>query len=149
MTEFADRQAAAGAQGRAFEEVVAILLMIEGWTIEKRNWRHPEAQIEIDIIAVDLNGVRWWIECKGSWESPTRNGLTRTDTLLKAIGNGALLATLSERCPYMLITSHLPIGGNAGEAWLRAAAALYVDRVRVVGFFDNDYGISPPSRDLP
>lgn len=127
-----DRQAASSRQGSAFEETVYNLLLIEGWTVDERNWREPNVDIEIDIVATNPLGVRWWIECKGSWES-TRNGLQRTDTLKKAIANGALLRVLPERCPYMVITSHLPTTG-AGKTWLDAAIQIYVDEFRTVGF---------------
>lgn len=128
-----DRQAAASRQGSAFEETVHNLLQIEGWTIHDRNWREPTIDIEIDIVATDPHGERWWIECKGSWESPTRNGLARTDTLKKAIGNGALLRVLPDACHYMVVTSHMPLSG-AGMTWVEAATSAYVDEFRTVGF---------------
>src|SRR5690606_4977288 len=62
------RQAAAGRQGAAFEETVVLLLLVEGWTVVARKWRHPTQNVEVDIVADDPDGVRWWIECKGSWE---------------------------------------------------------------------------------
>lgn len=128
-----DRQSASSRQGSAFEETVCNLLQIEGWTIVERNWREPTVDVEIDIVATDPDGIRWWVECKGSWESPSRNGLQRTDTLKKAIANGALLRVLDDACPYMVITSHLPISG-AGLVWLEAATKAYVDEFRLVGF---------------
>lgn len=132
MSFLADRQAAASRQGSAFEETVCNLLQIEGWTIHERNWREPEIDIEIDIVATDPHGERWWVECKGSWESPSRNGLARTDTLKKAIANGALLRCLPYAKRYMVVTSHLPQAG-AGVLWLDAAIDRYVDEFRVVG----------------
>jgi hypothetical protein len=128
-----DRQALSSQQGSAFEETVCNLLRIEGWKIHDRNWREPSIEIEVDIVATDPDGKRWWIECKGSWESPTRNGLRRTDTLKKAIANGALLRCLPDPCPYMVITSHMPLSG-AGLAWVDVALERYVDRFRIVGF---------------
>lgn len=125
----ADRQAAAGRQGRSFHEATRTTLQIEGWTIVAENWRHPEVDVEVDIVAIDRHGVEWWIECKGSWES-SRNGLQRTDTTKKALFNGALLALTSDRRPYMIVTSHPPRGGSAGEIWLARAQGLYVDEVR-------------------
>ena len=134
MTEaLQDRQAASSQQGSAFEETVCNLLRIEGWEIHDRNWREPTVDIEIDIVATDPDGKRWWIECKGSWESPSRNGLRRTDTLKKAIANGALLRVVPDACPYMVITSHMPTSG-AGVVWLDAAIDAYVDEFRTVGF---------------
>jgi Holliday junction resolvase-like predicted endonuclease len=135
----ADRQAAASRQGAQFEKTVETLLQVEGWTIEATHWRHPEVDVEIDFVAVDPVGVKWWIECKGSWESP-RNGLERTDTAKKAIGSAAILALLDDRCPYMLVTSHLPRLGSSGDMWMRRAVGRYFDAVRVVQpLMDADY----------
>lgn len=129
-----DRQAAAGRQGAEFEKAVEILLLCQNWTIQERHWREPTINVEIDFVATDPSGETWWIECKGSWESPTVNGLERTDTLKKAIGSAALLRLLDERKRYMVITSHLPRVGTAGEQWLQRAFEAYFDAVEVVGF---------------
>ena len=63
-----------------------------------------------------------WFEYKGSVQG-TRPGLRRTDTLKKAIANGALLRSLTDPAPYVVVTSHLPEAG-AGAAMLRAALQL-------------------------
>lgn len=135
MTDLSDRQAAASRQGKAFEDTVELLLLVEGWTINDRHWRHPEVDVEIDIVATDPTGQTWWIECKGSWES-TRNGLARTDTLKKAIFNGAMLRLCDDRERYMVVTSRLPSSG-AGQTWIHRAIDLYVDEIRVVGFTER------------
>lgn len=124
------RQAAASRQGAAFEQAVMTMLQIEGWQIVARRWRHPEVDVEIDLVAIDPHGQTWWIECKGSWES-TRNGLERTDTVKKAIGSAAILILVDDRLPYMLITSHLPVIGSSGDKWMRRAVECYFDEVRV------------------
>lgn len=141
MADLSDRQAAASRQGAAFEETVVTLLRVEGWTVHERKWRQPDVEVEIDIVAEDPQGERWWIECKGSWESPTGNGLERTDTAKKAIGSAAILRLLplEQRSPYMLITSHLPKLGSSGDQWMRRAVGTYFDRVRVVALTDAAY----------
>ena len=59
----------------------------------------------------------------------SRPGLMRTDTLKKAVANGALLQRLVERPPYIVLTSHLPNSG-AGLAMLQTAIELqYFDDV--------------------
>ena len=128
------RQAASGRQGAAFETTVATLLQIEGWTITDTKWRHPEFDVEIDIVANHpTTGQQWWIECKGSWEG-NRPGLKRTDTLKKALFNGAMLALADDRKPYMIIASHPPADGTAGTKWLERAKGIYVDEVRYLTF---------------
>jgi len=136
--DLSDRQAAAGRQGAAFEITVATLLQIEGWTITDTKWRHPEFDVEVDIVAVHPDtGVTWWIECKGSWEG-TRPGLRRTDTLKKALFNGAMLALAEDRKPYMIVASHNPNEGTAGVTWLERAKGVYVDEVRYLTFVDGE-----------
>ena len=127
----AERMGDASRQGAAFEQTVELLLRVEGWAIVARHWREPTTDVEVDLVAVDPAGETWWIECKGSWLAKT-NGLERTDTLKKAIGVAAILIHAPDRCPYMLITSHLPRAGSAGETWLGLVDSF--DRIRLVGF---------------
>ena len=75
--------------------------------------------MEIDQEAVSPKGQVVWFEYKGSVQG-TRPGLRRTDTLKKAIANGALLRSLPTPAPYVVVTSHLPEAGS-GAAMLRAA----------------------------
>ena len=63
-----------------------------------------------------------WFEYKGSIQGH-RPGLRRTDTMKKAIANGALLRALADPAPYVVITSHLPEAGS-GAAMLTAAKEL-------------------------
>lgn len=129
MTDLSGRQAAASQQGAAFETTVETLLKIHNWTIVATKWRHPEVDVEVDIVAVHpATGQEWWIECKGSWEG-YRPGLRRTDTVKKALFNGAMLAVTSDRKPYMIICSHMPAEGTAGSTWLGRAKGIYVDEV--------------------
>lgn len=155
MADLSDRQAAGVRQGAAFETTAATLLRIEGWTITATKWRHPEFDVEVDICATDPAGVEWWIECKGSWEG-NRQGLKRTDTLKKALFNGAMLRLDEARRPYMIICSHVPNVGTAGVTWLERAKGIYVDAVRYLSFTDPDQqpaispaGVAAPTGDEP
>ncbi|MEZ5137578.1 MAG: hypothetical protein R2711_01995 [Acidimicrobiales bacterium] len=78
--------------------------------------------MEIDQEAVSPTGATVWFEYKGSIQG-NRPGLIRTDTLKKAIANGALLRSLADPAPYVVITSHLPEAGS-GAAMLQAALDL-------------------------
>lgn len=132
MTEPGDlsaRQAAGVRQGAAFEQMVETLLRVKGWTILRTRWRHPDCDVEVDIVATEpTTGQEWWIECKGSWEGD-RQGLRRTDTLKKALFNGAMLNLVDDRKPYMIVASHPPHDGSAGHRWLERAKGIYVDVV--------------------
>ncbi|QXC59772.1 hypothetical protein KSP35_15475 [Aquihabitans sp. G128] len=114
-------QAAAGIQGRQFAEQADTLLTHLGFELRGRRVL-AEVGVEIDQEAVSPTGTLVWFEYKGSVQGH-RPGLRRTDTLKKAIANGALLRALAEPAPYVVITSHLPEAGS-GAAMLAAATEL-------------------------
>jgi hypothetical protein len=132
MTDLSKRQREASEQGKEFEAFCETWLKIQGHEIVARNWVHPIARVEIDRVTAHHEHGTLWIECKGSWLSPTGNGLQRPDTLLKAIGTAAILRELHERRPYWLLCSHLPRPGSAGAVKLRAVSSLF-DRVIELG----------------
>jgi hypothetical protein len=78
--------------------------------------------IEVDRIATSSRGATIWFEYKGSVRGH-RPGLRRTDTLKKAIANGALLHALENGAPFVVLTSHLPERGS-GLAMLETARRL-------------------------
>ncbi|MGH8984644.1 MAG: hypothetical protein ACRDY6_12335, partial [Acidimicrobiia bacterium] len=108
MTSF---QSAAGEQGRQFARQCDLLLQQSGFQL-----RCPvllrDVGVEIDREAVSPSGRTVWFEYKGSVQG-VRPGLIRTDTLKKAIANGALLQAMDEHPPYVVLTSHLPAAGAA------------------------------------
>src|SRR5579884_1543287 len=118
MTDF---QAAAGVQGRQFDEQCDQLLVHYGFELSGRLLL-PQVGIEIDQVAVSRRGQQVWFEYKGSVQG-SRPGLLRTDTLKKAIANGALLGSVRGHPPYVVITSHIPESGS-GAAMLRTALEL-------------------------
>lgn len=114
-------QAAAGIQGRQFAEQCDTLLTHLGFELRGRRVL-SDVGVEIDQEAVGPSGTLVWFEYKGSVQG-NRPGLRRTDTLKKAIANGALLRSLADPAPYVVVTSHLPEGGS-GAAMLRSALQL-------------------------
>ncbi len=114
-------QASAGIQGRQFAEQCDTLLTHLGYELKGRRVM-VDVGVEIDQEAVSPSGRPVWFEYKGSVQG-NRPGLRRTDTLKKAIANGALLRDLADPAPYVVITSHLPEAGS-GAAMLRAAMRL-------------------------
>ena len=131
MTDF---QAAASIQGRQFAEQCDTLLSTYGFQIHARVVL-PQVGVEIDREAIAPSGRRIWFEYKGSLQGP-RPGLMRTDTLKKAIANGALLRALPERHPYVVLTSHLP-EVLSGAAMLKSAVDL--------GYFDDVICVYDPA----
>ena len=114
-------QAAAGIQGRQFAEQCDTLLTHLGYQLHGRRVL-TDIGVEIDQEATSPAGTLVWFEYKGSVQG-NRPGLRRTDTLKKAIANGALLRHHPDPAPYVVITSHLPEAGS-GAAMLRAGTEL-------------------------
>jgi hypothetical protein len=120
-------QSSSSLQGRQFADQCDLLLGACGFRLGGRVLL-PEIGIEIDQEAVAPTGRTIWFEYKGSLQGP-RPGLLRTDTLKKAIANGALLRSLPDRPPFVVLTSHVPTMGS-GRAMLETAKRLgYLDDV--------------------
>lgn len=114
-------QSQAGEQGRQFTEQCNTLLSGLGYQLHGALRLH-DVGVEIDQYATSPHGTHVWFEYKGSIQG-SRPGLRRTDTLKKAIANGALLAGVDDRAPYVVLTSHLPVDGS-GLAMLNTALRL-------------------------
>ena len=132
MTSF---QSAASEQGRQFAQQCDLLLQQSGFEL-RRPVLLREVGVEIDREAVGPNGRTIWFEYKGSIQG-VRPGLMRTDTVKKAIANGALLSAVPDHPPYVVLTSHLPTNG-AALAMLSAA--------RQLGYFDDVICIYDPAQ---
>jgi hypothetical protein len=118
MTSF---QAYGGLQGRQFAEQCDALLANMGFTLGECVALN-DLGVEIDRVANAPSGTEVWFEYKGSVQG-ARPGLRRTDTLKKAIANGALLKARVDAPPFVVLTSHLPLAGF-GRAMLDTALAL-------------------------
>jgi hypothetical protein len=118
MTGAASFQSAAGAQGRQFAAQCDMVLELSGFHLQGRLLA-TEIGVEIDQAAVAPSGATVWFEYKGSFQG-SRPGLLRTDTLKKAIANGALVGTLPSHPPFVVLTSHVPEAG-AGLSMMKAA----------------------------
>jgi hypothetical protein len=116
-------QSAASAQGRQFALQCDGLLGGYGYTLEGCR-KVPGIGVEVDQVATSPSGRAVWFEYKGSIQG-ARPGLLRTDTLKKAIANGALIAGLADHPPYIVLTSHLPTAGAGREMLERAVALRY------------------------
>jgi hypothetical protein len=116
-----DFQASSGIQGRQFAEQCDQLLTHYGFALNGKLLL-PTVGVEIDRVATSPSGQTIWFEYKGSVQG-SRPGLLRTDTLKKAVANGALLKAVPDRHPYVVLTSHLP-QVLSGAAMLKAAREL-------------------------
>jgi hypothetical protein len=117
-------QRAAGRQGRQFADQCNEALAGLGFRLlGKRNL--SRIGVELDQVGVTPTGAELWFEFKGSFRGK-RPGLRRTDTTKKAIANGALVRTMTNREPFIVLTSHLPERGAALAMLDVAMAAGYV-----------------------
>ena len=114
-------QSSSTAQGQVFASQCDFLLEQNGFSLSER-FVVSEVGVEIDRVATSRRGLTYWFEYKGSIQG-TRPGLRRTDTVKKAVANGALLRAVPTARPYIVLTSHLPETG-AGRAMLDAALDL-------------------------
>jgi hypothetical protein len=128
-------QSSASVQGQQFAAQCNVLLTGLGYQVGPR-LLVPHVGIEIDAVATTRDGRTIWFEYKGSVQG-RRPGLMRTDTLKKAIANGALLTAVPDHPPYVVLTSHLPAAG-AGLAMLGTALTL--------GYFTDVVCIYDPSQ---
>lgn len=114
-------QAYGNQQGRQFAQQCDAFLANRGFALRDKLLIR-EIGVEIDRVALAPSGRPVWFEYKGSIQG-ARPGLIRTDTLKKAVANGALLRHLAEHPPYVVLTSHRPARGSA-LAMLDVALAL-------------------------
>ncbi|MGQ0680150.1 MAG: hypothetical protein ACT4OM_10955 [Actinomycetota bacterium] len=121
MTDPSVFQSSAGEQGRQFAGQCDLLLRNCGYRLGSRVLVN-RIGIEIDREALSPSGTTIWFEYKGSVQG-SRPGLMRTDTLKKAIANGALLAAVGDHPAFVVLTSHLPVAG-AGLAMMNTAREL-------------------------
>lgn len=84
--------------------------------------------VEIDQTTV-RNGRVIWIEYKGS-VTGKRPGLIRTDSMKKAIANGALTKEIRTRnnVAFWVVTSHMPVEGASIAMAQEALRLGYVDQ---------------------
>ena len=122
-----DFQGSSSRQGRQFAEQCDELLRNYGYQLHGP-LNLPDVGVEVDRVATAPSGKRIWFEYKGSIQG-ARPGLLRTDTLKKAIANGALLQAVDPRSPYVVLTSHVPTGGSGAAMMRTALGAAYLDDV--------------------
>jgi hypothetical protein len=121
-----DFQASSTVQGANFERQCNEVFASHGFVLHGR-YVVRSVGVEIDQCAERPDFGVILIEYKGSTNGK-RPGLLRTDTMKKAIANGALIKDRKGDLQYWVITSHLPESGSS-LAMMRESLSLgYVDR---------------------
>lgn len=124
--EMLDFQQRASIDGRRAQELAADLLGRAGFGDEVREKVKFPVGVEINFSARDAEQQEWLFDVSGAFSS-NRPGLQRTDTVWKALGKAAVLATQhgdpgSDRpLRYVLLTTDVPERNSAGYKALLAA----------------------------
>ena len=116
-------------QGRKFELLVVDWFVYHGFRVLTNPGSHdihppiPDVGVRPDLLAIYTAGsigAAVLVECKGSFRG-SRPGLLRTDSVKKAVGDAYTLHHAAPCLPYVLVTSHLPQPGSAGDKMLKTA----------------------------
>jgi hypothetical protein len=124
LTQF---QSAAGWQGRQFAQQCDFVLTSAGFELRGKLVM-ADVGVEVDQSCVSRRGREIWFEYKGSFQG-ARPGLLRTDTVKKAIANGALLRHIPDHPPFIVLTSHVPASGSAAAMLVVAVELGYLHDV--------------------
>ena len=112
-----DFQARAVREGRAARDLAREVLDQCGFTDIVPNRSFPQG-VEVNFEARDAGGATWLFDVSGGFTS-SRPGLRRTDTLWKALGKAAVLASSQTDLRLVLLTTDLPTPGSAGDKALQ------------------------------
>lgn len=117
--------------GMEFENLVEEHLRDSRKSILHKNFKFDSIGIDVDFVATD-GLITEYIEVKGGLSGEKkRPGAQRTDSVKKAIANGALLKTLNPDARFVIYFSARPKPGSASDLMLQTALnSGYVDDVR-------------------
>ena len=104
-------------EGRQARDVAALLLDRCGFTGVRADVKLPRLGIELSFLAEDRSGRQWAFDLSGAFTSQ-RNGLRRTETVLKALGRAAVLRAGRPDLPLVLLTTEAPAPGTPAAAAL-------------------------------
>ena len=119
--------------GMLFESLVEKHLKDSMKQIVHRNFKFSSIGIDVDFVATD-GLVTEYIEAKGGLSGhKKRPGAQRTDSVKKAIANGALLKAVNPDAYFVVYFSAKPTPGSSSDMMIQNAInAGYVDDVRYI-----------------
>jgi site-specific DNA-methyltransferase (adenine-specific) len=109
-------QSRASEEGKAAQALAVDILKSAGFEIYQRDYKIPGLGLQVNVVATDGDGEKWYFDVTGAFTS-TRGGLLRTDTLWKCLGRASVLARSGK--PVVLLSSHLPPRRSTGDKALR------------------------------
>lgn len=113
-----DFQSRAMREGHAAKQLAEVLLHRCGFDSLQLNCKTPQG-LEVAFKACDATGRPWLFDVCGGFTG-VQPGLRRAQTLWKALGKAAVLASADPRVPLILLTTGVPEPGSPGDAALRA-----------------------------
>jgi len=114
----ADFQRRSSFEGKGAQKLAESILGACGFKITGRDRKLRGLGIQINFIAEDRKGKPWYFDVSGAFTS-RRAGLIRTDTVYKCLGRASVMAA-NDYERVVLLTTHLPKRGSAGDQALRA-----------------------------
>jgi hypothetical protein len=131
--------------GDHFEDLVYEELVINGYQNIEKNVFIPEAGVEVDFRA-DSH----YIEAKGGYEGDKkRPGAKRTDSVKKAIANGALIKAVDPEAHYLVYFSCKPTPNSSSDIMINTALkagiidqVIYIEPEKELDLFDTLFPIS-------
>ena len=119
-----DFQARSSKEGKKAQEMAESLLEKSGFRIVAKDEKLPRLGLQINFVAEDKKGGRWYFDVTGAFTSE-RAGLVRTDTMYKCLGRASVMA-INDFGPIVLLTTNLPRRNSAGDKALRGTRARIV-----------------------
>jgi hypothetical protein len=118
--------------GDLFEDLVESDLGRIGIKEPERNITLADVGVEVDFAYLDSVGRQFYIEAKGGEPGKhKRPGARRTDSVKKAIANGALIKAAYPDAQFLVYFSELPKFGSSSHKMIKnAVLAGYIDGVR-------------------
>ena len=125
-------QAESKKSGDKFEDMVLTDLKRMGFRNIKKHVILSPIGVEADFAHKDYVGRQVFVEAKGGESGDKkRPGAQRTDSVKKAIANGALIKFQYPYAKYVVYFSDLPRKGSSSDKMLhKAIVAGYIDAVR-------------------
>lgn len=114
-------QAESKKSGDHFEDVVMSELMNQEHISIQKNVFIPQAGVEVDFVLTSADNIVY-IEAKGGNDGDKkRPGAKRTDSVKKAIANGALIKSVIPNAYYKVYFSSKPIPNSSSDIMINVA----------------------------
>lgn len=118
MSEDTNFQRRATREGQDAKRIAITTLEHSGFSISEVEKKFPDLGPQINIIADDTKGDKWYFDVSGSHQTG-RPGLQRTDTAYKTLARSCVFAKNGYR-PYILLTTHAPKPGLTSDKTIRS-----------------------------